>query len=143
MKALSLWQPWASLMMTPRKRFETRSWATSYRGPLLIHAAKTKKGFEDMDQLLGAVLFEEGLAVFPMGGLLGIVELKNCITTEGPTTRAMLRTRLTEEIVGNYGPGRFAWETELIHVFKQPIPFKGKQGLFLVPDDILPAWDPK
>lgn len=40
MKALSLWQPWASAIAAGAKRIETRSWRTSYRGPLAIHAAK-------------------------------------------------------------------------------------------------------
>ena len=40
MKCLSLWQPWASLVVIGAKRFETRSWPTNYRGPLLIHAAQ-------------------------------------------------------------------------------------------------------
>jgi hypothetical protein len=40
MKALSLWQPWASAIAVGAKRVETRSWATAYRGPLAIHAAK-------------------------------------------------------------------------------------------------------
>lgn len=40
MKALTVWQPWASLVALGKKRIETRSWSTSYRGRLLIHAAK-------------------------------------------------------------------------------------------------------
>lgn len=40
MKALSLTQPWASLIAFSVKRIETRSWGTNYRGPLAIHAAK-------------------------------------------------------------------------------------------------------
>ena len=42
MKALTIWQPWASLLACGGKRFETRSWATSYRGPIAIHAAAIK-----------------------------------------------------------------------------------------------------
>lgn len=42
MKALSLWQPWATLIANGAKQIETRSWSTSYRGPILIHAAKRK-----------------------------------------------------------------------------------------------------
>lgn len=42
MKGLSLWQPWATLVGVGLKRVETRSWATSYRGPLAIHAAKRR-----------------------------------------------------------------------------------------------------
>jgi len=39
MKAISLWQPWASLIAVGAKTFETRSWNTKYRGPIAIHAA--------------------------------------------------------------------------------------------------------
>ena len=40
MKAITLWQPWASLIACGAKKYETRSWATRYRGPIAIHAAK-------------------------------------------------------------------------------------------------------
>jgi len=40
MKALTLTQPWASLMALQSKTIETRSWYTAYRGELVIHAAK-------------------------------------------------------------------------------------------------------
>lgn len=40
MKALTLHQPWASLIAVGAKRIETRSWSTKYRGPLAIHAGK-------------------------------------------------------------------------------------------------------
>jgi len=38
MKALSVRQPWASLITIGRKTLELRTWQTSYRGPLLICA---------------------------------------------------------------------------------------------------------
>lgn len=41
MKAITLWQPWASLLAHGAKKYETRSWATKYRGPIAIHAAAT------------------------------------------------------------------------------------------------------
>lgn len=41
MKALSLMQPWATLIARDLKRIETRSWRSAYRGPLAIHASKT------------------------------------------------------------------------------------------------------
>jgi hypothetical protein len=43
MKALSLWQPWATLVSIGAKRIETRSWPTKYRGPLAIHAGLTRR----------------------------------------------------------------------------------------------------
>lgn len=39
MKAVTIWQPWASLLAYEEKGFETRGWATAYRGPIAIHAA--------------------------------------------------------------------------------------------------------
>lgn len=40
MKALTLTQPWATLIAIGAKRIETRSWWTGYRGPIAIHAGK-------------------------------------------------------------------------------------------------------
>ncbi len=40
MKAISLTQPWATLVAIGAKQIETRSWSTPYRGELAIHAAK-------------------------------------------------------------------------------------------------------
>jgi hypothetical protein len=48
-RALSLHQPWASLVALGVKSIETRSWSTKYRGPLAIHAAKTLKGIDALD----------------------------------------------------------------------------------------------
>lgn len=41
LKAITLLQPWASLVAMGAKTIETRPYATQYRGPLAIHAAKT------------------------------------------------------------------------------------------------------
>jgi activating signal cointegrator 1 len=40
MKAITIIQPWATLIALGEKKFETRSWATKHRGPLAIHAGK-------------------------------------------------------------------------------------------------------
>lgn len=45
MKALTLTEPWASLVKNRVKSIETRSWFTLYRGPIAIHAAKTFPGW--------------------------------------------------------------------------------------------------
>ena len=41
MKVLSLTEPYAALIKERKKKIETRSWKTSYRGELYIHASKT------------------------------------------------------------------------------------------------------
>lgn len=42
MKVLSLTEPYATLIYEKKKRIETRSWKTNYRGELYIHASQTK-----------------------------------------------------------------------------------------------------
>lgn len=87
MKALSLWQPWATLMAERYKRIETRSWPTKYRGELAIHAAKkiAPEGVAlwRVEQESGAIpgflgRFDE----LPKGRLLCVVELIDCVPTD-------------------------------------------------------------
>ena len=42
-----------------------------------------------------------------------------------------------EEALGNYGPGRFGWILDDITMLAEPVPFRGMQGLFDVPDDLI------
>ena len=44
MKAISLKQPWASLIVSGRKTIELRTWNTKFRGEFYIHASKTTDG---------------------------------------------------------------------------------------------------
>lgn len=85
MKAISLWQPWASAISLGAKRIETRSWSTSYRGPIAIHAAKRKVKRE-----LAALTWENWVhAVFgswlysledlPFGAFLATADLVDCL----------------------------------------------------------------
>lgn len=81
MRAISLWQPWASLLITGQKRNETRSWPAppQARGWLAIHASKgglTKGEFaETMAQRFYRDLIQEPL---PRGAIVGVVFLKDC-----------------------------------------------------------------
>lgn len=43
MKAITILQPWASLIACGKKQIETRSWATKYRGPIAIHVGLNTK----------------------------------------------------------------------------------------------------
>ena len=45
MKALTIIQPWATLIASGHKMNETRSWKTNYRGEVLIHAGKNPKDY--------------------------------------------------------------------------------------------------
>ena len=80
MKAISIRQPWAWLIVTGKKDIENRSWKTSYRGKLLIHASSK---FADVS--LSKIEDRYGVKVPPMeemrlGGIVGECELVDCVT---------------------------------------------------------------
>lgn len=135
MKALSLWQPWASLWACGRKTYETRDWSTTYRGPLLIHAAKTIC-IDISDELREICADEFGghwSVSLPAGALIAVCELVSCAPTR------YLNVGVEEFFQGNFTPGRWAWGIQNSRVFDRPIPFRGRQQLFDVPDEILDA----
>src|SRR6185295_476503 len=144
--ALSLWQPWASLVALGHKHFETRSWATSYRGPIAIHAAQRRPSFEGLSigvQRHIAGLFEsEGitaLETLPLGSVLCIANLIEVYPTiANPKISKELPPTVKKRIVlewnlGDFSPMRYAWHLEVTQVFETPIAARGRQSLWEFP----------
>jgi|SRR3990170_7523077 len=131
MKALSLWQPWASLWACGRKTYETRDWSTSYRGQLLVHAAK--RLILDVSDELREILEDEcgghWMRDLPAGALIAQCELADCLPTEHVHVDA------DERAQGNFTRGRYAWSPMNMRPLDRPIPWRGQMGLFNV--DIL------
>lgn len=85
MKALSIRQPWAWLVINAGKDIENRSWPTKLRGRVLVHAAKgmTRREYADVEELLRDDLdhsiklpaFDE----IERGGIIGSVEIVDCV----------------------------------------------------------------
>lgn len=144
MKAISLWQPYASFMALALKWNETRNRLTHHRGELAICSAKrTWRRGEFGDEIewlvdrLGQVWHKENKlkpvperALFmPKGFVVCVVDLMDCQPTNG------LKVSPLEFLLGDYSEGRFAWITRNCRALKTPIPVKGKQGFFnLTPD---------
>jgi hypothetical protein len=131
MKALSLLQPWASLVVMGAKKIETRSWQTAYRGELLIHASSSKKG----SLLCDEQPFRKYISSFgqlPFGAIIGSVTLRDVVPVEMlhlPDTTLALLT-LEEKAFGDYTKGRYAWRLENPVPFDPPLPIKGSLGLW-------------
>ena len=133
MKAISLWQPWATLMALGYKTIETRGWRTNYRGPLLIHAAQKKVKMDyDFNKLI-CKLVQNPLG-FPYGAIVCKVDLIEC---QIMTARNVPSPESLEYELGYYVVGRYMWITEKSLMFNHPIPWKGSQGFFDVPDEIV------
>ncbi len=148
MKALSLWQPWATLIALGEKRFETRDWATSYRGPLAIHAAKTwnrETRWACADAPIAAALTfhdqpcGDGL---PLGCIVATCRLVACIhMPEDPRDLARCPDWPASGIgerelaFGDFSPGRYAWKFVDVLRLPKPISAKGARGLW--------DWEPR
>ena len=137
-KALSVWQPYASLLMSGEKEFETRSWSTAYRGPLAICSTMTNpyqvvSGLAAYTaKVIGEKLHGTELDKLPLGYVLGIVELINCI----PITREFVeKLKVSEEALGNFKAGHFAWCFGKRKLLRRPVPVKGRQGLWTLERD--------
>src|SRR5579859_5567435 len=74
-KAISLWEPWASLVARGVKRHETRHWSTDYRGPIAICAAKTLDRAGAPDRLCQSALGIHWWTDRPAGAVLAVAEL--------------------------------------------------------------------
>lgn len=135
LKAITLWQPWASLVAAGVKRNETRSWATSYRGPLAIHAAKCTPAWvwelinkdPDLRELMSRAFGHHDVAKLPSGVLLCTTDLWACVPVD---EMAIGELSETEKLCGNYSSGRFAWCLKDAKPLPEPIPARGRQGLW-------------
>jgi hypothetical protein len=74
--SLSIRQPWAGLILCGLKTVEVRSWTTGMRGRILIHAAKTR---DERPEATRWVRPEFASFCQPVGGILGAVDLVECI----------------------------------------------------------------
>jgi hypothetical protein len=169
MKAITLWNPWAYFVWLAGhpdpevaklgKHNETRSWYTSYRGPLAIHAGKTIPAFaEELCEtelyfkiaLRGAGIKFTGdiplKTLIPCGAVLCTCKLVGCLRVRAtriakrggrPVRVAYLEAKNSlvevtgrELAFGDYAPGRYAWILEDIKPLPEPIPARGQQGLW-------------
>ena len=133
MKALSIRQPWATLILHGHKDIENRSWATRQRGPVLIHASKgmTRYEWEDAMTFAGPMLraiytldeaFDELFAFKNQqrGGIVGVMDIVDCVSSsESPW------------FMGDFG---------FVLANVRPLPFtplNGSLGFFEVPDALV------
>ncbi|NDJ25961.1 ASCH domain-containing protein [Nostoc sp. B(2019)] len=135
-KAISLHQPWASLIPMGLKKYETRSWATSYRGPLLICSAK--KTSTQQQQIYANIFYKYQVQLaetdnwldwddLPRGCAIARVNLTDCIRM----TQTFIDEQPQTEIdCGDWTVSRFAWKLESIRRIMPPIRITGRQGLF-------------
>lgn len=128
MKALTISQPFASLIASGEKWVENRTWETDYRGPLAIHAGKRSRYLE-----------AEDLRRYPTGCIVAVCRLALCVRL------GLLRQRLEstnevfawlvghtiEEVLAHrHTEGPWCWILKDVRPLPSPLHCRGAQGLW-------------
>lgn len=121
MRALSIMQPWAWLIVHGHKPVENRKWPTSFRGPFLVHAGQKfdQAGYDVVRECYPEIQMPAP-SEFPKGGIVGVATITDCVT------------RMNSSWF--YGPYGFLLEDA------RPLPlvqFRGQLSFFDVPDKCL------
>lgn len=148
-KALTLTQPWATLVALGEKQIETRSWRTHYRGPLVIHAAKAlpkswsfmrdEHFIDALEPLVG--LNEQGVPNIdrlPLGAIVAHVMLTDVVPIRMDIAPFYAPEGYSlppkEATFGDYSMGRWAWILEDVSAMRgDGCPASGRQGLWNYP----------
>jgi hypothetical protein len=144
MKALTLTQPYATLVAVGAKHYETRSWAppSAMIGKrIVIHAAKTYNGVggrRAYGRLVDQPAFAEALGGYwdrhtlPTGMIVASAVIAEVWPTE-ELIRGAVCPSLTERVFGDYSAGRFAWHlVDVVPAFRK-VRLGGKQKLWNLP----------
>lgn len=160
MKAITLTQPWATLVAIGAKKIETRSWKTGYRGPLAIHAAKSGSGATrtELNEMIRRPHFAEVLRrpdgtlplweQLPLGQIVAVCRLVDCREmdtkqnnpfwndTDGLFDIGPDGTLSDQErAFGRYDDYRFAWMLSDV-VTIAPVAYRGGLGLWDLKGDL-------
>lgn len=121
MKCLSVKQPFADLIVSGKKKIEIRSWKTSYRGELLIHASK----MPDESALRRFGIKKEDI---DLGKLIGKANLEEC--KEYKSRNEFLNNKQLHLSKSYKNKELFGFVLKNPIRFKIPVPLKGRLGIF-------------
>ena len=122
---LTVRQPWAWAIARAGKDIENRSWATRYRGPILIHAAKAVPDFTEIDDLLALL----DLAADKPAQALELEQFK----AEAVYGAIVASARVADCVVASTSPwfcGPFGWVLTDVRPIARPIHRAGRLGIF-------------
>ena len=132
-RAITLTQPWATLVAINAKRWETRSWPAKYRGWIAIHAAKSFP--RDCRELCWDAVYHDALCLggvtdfdnLPLGSVIAIAEMTDCRSTNDWKPVGLDRA------FGDYSPNRYAFRLDHVRRLREPIPMRGMLGIWRMP----------
>ena len=132
MKVLSIKEPYATLIKEKVKKIETRSWKTSYRGELYIHASVSKVTKENKE-LIPFIKDKN----YSYGQIICKVNLKDCIKMTKEWIEKLKKDNYQEYICGEYKEGRYAWILDDLEVLAYPIYSIGRLNIWDFNEEIM------
>jgi hypothetical protein len=145
MKALSVQQPWATLLSIGAKLIETRSWSIAYRGAIAIHASRSYPAEIQMIERrpeFYSALHRDGKYSDPIrdaGCVIAVADVVGCVDVaflhSGKSPHAKLLTE-RELAFGDFSPRRFGWVLGNVRRLQKPIPCKGSRSLWTLPPNV-------
>jgi activating signal cointegrator 1 len=127
--ALTICQPYPVLILDGRKPIENRTWPTRFRGWFAIHAGKSREWLSgDEERIYG---IRESDMVF--GAIVGVAKLVACLDINKPETWGEWSYLKWHE----HANGPWCWVLEDVRKLREPIPYRGAQGLWPVPEPIV------
>ena len=132
MKVLSIKEPFATLIANNKKKIETRSWKTNYRGILYIHASKSimSKKYKSRKELMDVLGNDE----LNYSKIICKCNLVDCVYMDEDFLKSIKNNR-QEYICGEYSIGRYAWILDDIEILDNPIIASGKLGIWNYEED--------
>ena len=129
MKAISIRQPWAELILQGRKTIELRTWSTNFRGALALHAAQRMK-------VENCEAYDLDPETLTRGALVGMVELIDVVELDEAWYETLRDQHLS---LRDWPGGLYGWQFARPTRLEEPIAMSGKQGLFTIEDDLITA----
>lgn len=134
-QAITLFNPWATLVALWMKQYETRRWSTGHRGPLAIHSAGKGSFHPAYMELPEIKKYAPDLKIehLVFGAVLAIVEMSDCIEIDPHFAQRISHMELA---FGEWQPGRYAWQFDSVKKLREPLIIRGQQGMWKVPATI-------
>lgn len=126
MKALTVRQPWAFAIASGQKKIENRTWPTSHRGGLAIHAGSSWSDLRGRSLEIWREVIADlpAFETLPFGQIVCVVNVVDCVPLE--------------KVQGQpFAEGPWCWILEDVRVISPGITWRGSQGLFSVPDEVI------
>lgn len=124
MKAITVIQPWGSLIITGVKHIETRSWYTDIRGRIAIHAGKNNEYLLHPPKTIAPYITMN----LPLGAVLGTIDLIDCVPLEKVQQEYPDLYTDKERQLGDWTSGRYGFILQSSIMLPMPIPARGHQG---------------